>query len=61
MQTKLDTKCPACGTVFGLPLPVDHRLHVWCDKCWHAMTEEEKHAAVDAVRESEVSPPITVS
>lgn len=53
LPTKTSARCPKCGTRHELSEPVLELLHVWCDPCWHPMSEEERGVAIDGIRETE--------
>lgn len=46
-ETKSASHCTSCAAWFKHP-PVHLVLSVWCDACWHAMSETEKRKAVKA-------------
>ena len=51
-ETKNYSHCPACNRGHEHE-PVVPKLHVWCDSCWHSLTEEEKQDAVASILPTE--------
>ena len=52
-EEEVDKTCPECGAMFSLDEPVDTALEVWCEPCWHVMSEDDRASAVAAVQEGE--------